>query len=439
MGHQREELVLLPLQVLGRGLVLHHALEAHEAALGVTGEAAHVELTAHAVGAHDGERQCVRRFRRGLAGQQLEGSVLVHGGEHVGQEGALQLLGAAAQDDGQSGVGVLDATVQVDLPHPAGRVAQDVLVAGPAVLLLADHRIPVPEGEGVGETVHGREHPGEKQRQGQTPVPAPLLGQLHRGLHDEVPGDAQDHQQLGQGGVGPRRGGSHRLQVLHQGLVHLGPLAGHGQDGLEAPLGLLYEAGLLSQAPPRGLGEDGGEDLEGPPRHLLGPDVQRPQQLLGVGVLHAELGQALAQIARAAVGVAGQERLQVPVAELGPVGAHPARREERRAGQRLDRLDRDAEVFSRLGGADQGTIPGVSLGHCALLIRRVELAPLPAPRLPGAARQPGVRPYVPLRSAVSLVSVLFAGLGVQDAPRSSRLSETARPSAASFRRWAHTE
>ena len=125
-------------------------------------------------------------------------------------------------------------------------------------------------------------------------------------------------------------------EVADQRLVDLGALAGDGEDGLEPGLGLLDEPGLLAHRPTRCLGEDGGEDVERPPGHLLGLAVEGVEQGLGVGAVGLE---GVEEVARAVVGVAGQEGLQVDERERRTVRALTRRLEVPRRRQRRHRLD----------------------------------------------------------------------------------------------------
>ena len=229
---------------------------------------------------------------------------------------AGHLVERAPEEALERRVGVGEVAVDVDLEDAVVAGLDHVLVPGPGILFLADHRRPVALGQAVGEAVDRRQDPGEEQRERQAPAAAPGLGQLDRRLDHEVAADAQDDEQLRErrarpGGVGPDV-----LQVAHQGLVDLGARAGDGQDRLEAAAGLGDEALLLPQVPPLRLGEDLGEDVEGPPGHVLALPVEGGQELVRVGLRLTVEGHEAGPV----VGVAGLERLDVGHGEEGVAG-----------------------------------------------------------------------------------------------------------------------
>ena len=120
---------------------------------------------------------------------------------------------------------------------------------GTVLLLATDDRLPVAAGHGVDQPVHGRQHSCQEQREGEAPVAAPLLGHLHRRLHDQVARDAQHHEQLREGRARRRGRGSDLLEVANERFVDLLALPGDREDGLEAVAGLFDEPGPLGQAP----------------------------------------------------------------------------------------------------------------------------------------------------------------------------------------------
>ena len=316
VGDQGEELVLLRLQVVGRGRVADDALEAHQPGVVIARHRADLEDAPYAVGPHDGELEEVGAFRW-LADEGVELGRRVQRNDDLREPAALQPLGGTTEDDPQGGVGVLDPTLEIDFPDTAEGVLDDVLVAGPALLLLLDHGGPVALGQGVGQTIHGREDPGQQQRQGEPPVAAPFLGQLDRRLHHQVARDAQHDQQLRKGRARPGRARSDLLEVADQRLVDLGALTGDGENRLEPGPGLIDEARLLRQRPSPGLGEHGREDLERPSGHLVGAPVEGVEQALRVDALQ----RGVEDVARPVLGVSGEKGLEVDQGELRPAGA----------------------------------------------------------------------------------------------------------------------
>ena len=358
VGDEGEELVLGLLELVGRGHVPHHARVADDRAFLVARHRADVENAAYAVGPRH------RQLDPPVVGVGRLQQALDHArplrAEHIVELGLVDLVEGTSEDDRQRRVGVLQAAVAVDFVDAVRRVLDDVLVPGPRLLLATDDRGPVSLGDGISEPVHGRQDPREEQRQGKAPVAAAFLGQLDRGLHDEVAGDAEDHQQLRQGRARPRRAGAHVLQIADEGLVHLLALAGDREDGLEPLAGLVDEPGLLRQRPSRRLGEHGGEDVERPPGHLLAAAVEGVEQGLGIG----RLGRLREHVAGPVIGIAGEERLQVAEGEAKAGAAAVGRREVAGADQRLhtlygkvEKLRRLAQVEARLPQAITHVVP----------------------------------------------------------------------------------
>ena len=284
--------------------------------------------------------------RYGVEAGQGFGAGVSQGLEDVLQPGSLEIEQRLADHGLQRRVGVGEPAGDVELVDAVRRLLHDVLVAGPVGLLPADDRRPVALGQGVGQAIEGRQHPGEEQGQCLARPLAPRLGDLHRRLDDEVAGDPQHHQQLGQGAARPGRRGADLAQVLEQRLVDVVAGPGDGQDGLEAGGGLVDEALLLLGRPDRRLGHDRLEDVEGPAGHLGAAPLERLEQLGGVGVVGDEDG-------RPAVGVAGQEALEVGDGERRAGAVVAADLEVAGGGQRPDRFDGQAEEIGRLGQIHQ--------------------------------------------------------------------------------------
>ena len=318
-----------------------------------------LEHPAHAVGPADGQLGTVVLIR--VDGEALQDVGAFERRQDVGQGGAHELLSGPAQDHGERRVGEDHPSVQVDLEDAVRRVLDDMLVVGTALLFTAYDRLPVAPRHGVDETVHGWQYACQEKREGQAPVAAPLFGNLHRRLHDKVAGDTEHHEKLRERRSRRRRGGAHLLQVTDQRLVDLLTLPGDGEDGLEAVAGLLDEALALGRAPRRGLGERRGEDVERPPRHLLGPAVEGGEQGLGVG------GPALGveEVAGAAVGVPGDEGLEVADGEPKAVGTLGGRGQVPGIDQRIHPGGGEVEQRRGLVEADHPRFPYSITHGCA--------------------------------------------------------------------------
>jgi hypothetical protein len=221
-----------------------------------------------------------------------------------------------------------------------------VLVAGPVGLLPADDRRPVALSQSVGQPVEGGQHPGEEQGQRLARPLTPGLGDLDRSLDDEISGDPQHHKQLRQGAAGPGGRRADLAEVVEQRPVDFVAGPGDGEDGLEAGGGLVDEALLLLGRPDRRLRHDRLEDVEGPPGHLGAAAFECLEQFGGIGVVRDE-------DARPAVGVAGQEALQVGDGERRAGAVVAADLQVAGGGQRPDRFDGQAEEIGRLGQIHQ--------------------------------------------------------------------------------------
>ena len=192
VGDQGEELVLGLVEIASGGDVTDDALEAGQHPVLEAGGGRHLEHPPHAVG--PGNRELGPHGLVGRRGEPLDHGGRVERRHHLGDRRLLQVLGRPAQDHAKGRVDERHAAVEVDLEDAVRRLFDDVLVVGPGLLLASHHRFPVALGHGIGEAVHGGQHAREKQRQGQAPMTAALLGHLDRRLHDQVAGDAQDHE-----------------------------------------------------------------------------------------------------------------------------------------------------------------------------------------------------------------------------------------------------
>src|SRR5207248_9517015 len=159
----------------------------------------------------------------------------------------VEALALVTEDQRQRLVGVTDAAIEVDLVDAVRRALDHMGIPRLAFFLPPHDRAPVALRQRVGEAVHRGEPARKEQREGQAPVAAVLLRDLDRGLDDEIARDPEYDEQLRQWRPGPRRAGADGLEVADERLVDLLALAGDREDGLEALLGLVDEAGLLGQ------------------------------------------------------------------------------------------------------------------------------------------------------------------------------------------------
>ena len=174
------------------------------------------------------------------------------------------------------------------------------------------------------------------------------------------------------------------LEVAGEGLVDLGALPGHGQDGFEAGGGLFDEPGLLPDAPSGGVGKHRREQVVDPSGHLLGPAVEGVEQVLGVGLL--EVFEARVEADQPAVGVlvgvAGDERLEVGQTKLRTLRSRRPRHQVPTSDQRLERGGRKPEQRSRRRKWQHG---GVLVAHDQLQDMREKLDATPAAGLENGA------------------------------------------------------
>ena len=359
VGDEGEELVLGLLQVALGGDIADHTLEPGGHASLTASAGRDLQHAAHAVGPAHGQLRALAVV--GVDREALEHAGSFDGRQHVRESGVLELREWAPEDHRQRCVRKDDPAVEIDLEDAVGRMLDHVLVVRAALFLTTHDGLPVATRHGVDQAVHGGQDTGQQQRQGETPVPTPLLGHFHGRLHDKVARDAQYDEELRQRRAAGRRRGTDLLEVADQRLVDLFALAGHGQDGLEAVAGLLDEPGPLRRPPGRRLGKDGGEDVEGAARHLLRAAVESREQRLRVG----RLAFGREEVACPAVGVAGDEGLEVADGEARTVGTLRRRRQIAGLDEGVDTLGGEVEQGRGLVEAHEPRFPHSIAHGCA--------------------------------------------------------------------------
>ena len=213
------------------------------------------------------------------------------------------------------GVGVLDAPVEVDLVDAVGRVLDHVLVAGPALLLAAEHGRPVALGQRVGEPVHGRAAPGSSSSDRARPQWRPRSSATSTAVCTTRSREMRrTTSSWGSGDPAHAASAPTSSRSPTSASSTSAPWPVTARMASKRRLGLLDEPGLLAHRPARRLGERRWRRCRGAPGHLLGLAVEGVEQRLAGRRLAARRPSRLPDPLSA---LRARKRLQVAQRELG--------------------------------------------------------------------------------------------------------------------------